>query len=37
VRAEGGARPRVAVAEQIEDTERRQASPQPATRFRRER
>jgi hypothetical protein len=35
--AQVGVRPRVAVAQEIEDTERRHASPQPATRFREER
>ncbi|WP_246115888.1 MFS transporter [Trebonia kvetii] len=37
VAAEAAAQPRVAVAEEIEDAERGHASPQPATRFRRER
>ena len=34
---EAAGRPRVTVAEEIEDSERRHASPQPATRFRKER
>jgi hypothetical protein len=37
IAAAAAGRPRVAVAQEIEDSERRHASPQPATRFRKER